>query len=173
MIFDACFSLKSNQLKQCALQPVYSWVLITFVVLVTAIGNSFTSTTLQLIQDPTDIITLLATRLPTSTHFYMNYLCLQWVTHMLCLSRYMSLIKFLTYKNIYGEEEARRLSEPEDQGYYGIGGRSSRFSLFMVIFLTFHELSPAITIPSILNLAICRLVHSYLLIYAETPKVDL
>merc|ERR1719401_3390377 len=158
MIFDACFSLKSNQLKQCALQPVYSWFLITFVVLVTAIGNSFTSTTLQLIQNPTDIITLLATRLPTSTHFYMNYLCLQWVTHMLCLSRYMALTKFVTYRAIYDEEEARRLSEPEDQDYYGIGGRSARFSLYMVIYIVFGQLSPAIMIPAMLNLMICRLV---------------
>merc|ERR1719323_2372673 len=96
-----------------------------------------------------------------------------WGTLALNLTRYFNVFKFLTLSSVCREERARELAEPEDQDWYGFGGRSARFTESMVIGLLFCSLSPLIILLTLVNFAICRAVYGYLLVFAETRKSDL
>merc|ERR1719183_1638905 len=82
-------------------------------------------------------------------------------------------MKFMACSAVCEAPRAKELSEPEDQDYYGMGGRSARFTLNMVIALVYCSLTPLIVPLTILNFAICRLVYSYLFAFAETRKPDM
>lgn len=115
----------------------------------------------------------LAEQLPNSTHFYLNYMILQWSGHCKGLLRYVPLSKFLSFRALYREEEARAKAEPEDQDYYGMGSRSARFTIDMCIAIIYSTLSPTITLFAFLNFALGRVVYGYLIVFAETKKYDL
>merc|ERR1719195_1035611 len=89
------------------------------------------------------------------------------------LTRYFPLIKYQAFSKIYGEEDARGMAEPEDQDYYGIGSRSARFTINMVIAIVFGTLCPWISPLAFINFAACRLYYGYLIPFAETKKPDL
>ena len=40
-------------------------------------------------KEPTELPMLLAQKMPSSTHYYLNFLVLQWVTHAMNLTRYV------------------------------------------------------------------------------------
>jgi hypothetical protein len=170
LIFRACFVLKADAWSQKKLQNVYFWFMVIFVVLVTAIGGSVEEFTMTLIGNPLALPDLLGATMPPATHFYMNFLVLQWPTHAQNLVRYVMLFKYLMFSKIMEEEDARKKSEPEDQDYYGIGSRSARFTINMVIGVVFGTLSPPINALCWMNFAICRLVYGYLIPFAEQKK---
>eukprot|EP00438_Fugacium_kawagutii_P018292 Skav223003 [mRNA] locus=scaffold1827:553319:561893:- [translate_table: standard] len=75
-------------------------------------------------KEPTNLPILLARKMPSSTHYYLNFLVLQWVTHGMNLTRYVqaghwggaaAVTKFVGLSKIWSEDEARALAEPEDQ----------------------------------------------------------
>merc|ERR1719335_1372295 len=103
----------------------------------------------------------------------MNFLVLQWVTHAMILMRYVPLSKFKAWSVLFPEEEAREMSEPEDQDYYGLGSRSARFTINLVIGIVYGTLSPPINLLVFINFAVCRLLYGYLIPFAETKKADL
>jgi hypothetical protein len=173
LIFVYCFQLKAGQWVQQRIQIWYFWFQIIFVLLVTAVGSSLLDTMLLIIDHPTVIFSLLAERLPSATHFYLNFMIMQWVTHGLNLTRYVNLFKFKAFSSIFEEQRAKELSEPEDQDYYGIGGRSARFTINLVIALVYCSLCPLITVVTGINFVICKVVYSYLLVFAEGKKPDL
>lgn len=173
IIFRAFFTLKADAWSQHQLQNWYFWFQIFFVVLATAVGQDINSFTRSLIEDPLSLPMVLAATMPFATHFYMNFLVLQWVTHAMNAMRYVSLGKFKAFGKLYEEEEARAMAEPEDQDYYGIGSRSARFTINLVIGIVFGTLSPPINLLCFVNFAICRLVYGYLIPFAETKKADL
>jgi hypothetical protein len=159
---------------QHKLQIFYFWFQIVFVVLVSAIGPSVWMFTETLIKEPVGIFSLLSEALPYATHFYMNFLVLQWGGHCLNLTRYVQLSKIIALNKICdSEERARELSEPEDQDYFGLGGRNARFTINLVIGLVYGTLSPPITILAFVNFFVCRNVYGYLLNFAEMKKPDL
>jgi len=173
LIFDNFYTLKANRWAQEKLQIWYFWFQIVFILLITAIGNSLFSTLEDILYSPMRTFTLLASSLPKATHFYLNYVLWQSATHALNFTRYLNLIKFLMLRMVYGSRQAKELSEPEDQDYYGIGSRSARWAVTMVIGLVFSSISPLINVIVCVHFLICRLVYGYLLVYAEVPKVDL
>eukprot|EP00747_Dinoflagellata_sp_TGD_P181795 gnl/TRDRNA2_/TRDRNA2_35755_c0_seq1.p1 gnl/TRDRNA2_/TRDRNA2_35755_c0~~gnl/TRDRNA2_/TRDRNA2_35755_c0_seq1.p1 ORF type:complete len:900 (+),score=158.62 gnl/TRDRNA2_/TRDRNA2_35755_c0_seq1:74-2773(+) len=173
MIFQCCFKLKAYAWAQHRLQWIYFLFLLFFVVLVTAVGGSLAGTFLKLLRDPMQIFQLLAGSLPNVSHFYLNYVVLQWCTLGLNLTRYMQLLKYKTFKQIYDEETARQKSEPEDQDYHGLGSRNARFSHVMSTAVIFCSLSPLITVVAFIDFFVCRVVYGYLIVYAETRKPDL
>jgi len=173
LIFDTFYSLKAGRWAQHRLQIWYFWFQIIFVLLVTAVGSSLWDTILTLVNHPTLIFELLANRLPTTTHFYLNFMCMQWFIHGLNLTRYINLSKFKALSVIVEEQRAKELSEPEDQDYYGMGARSARFTLNLVIALVYCSLCPLITVITGINFLICRVVYGYLLVFAEDRKPDL
>merc|ERR1719181_2372362 len=116
---------------------------------------------------------MLADSMPTATHFYLNYVVIQWGTHALNSTRYIQLMKYWSFRQLFDDETARQMSEPEDQDYYGIGSRNARFNNNMIIALIFCSLSPLITVITLINFALCRVIYGYLMICAETRKPDL
>merc|ERR1719213_782894 len=90
------------------------------------------------------------------------------------LLRYVPLSKFLGFRKIFDqEEEARAKAEPEDQDYYGLGSRSARFTINMVIGIVYSTLSPTVALLACMNFFCCRVFYGYLIPFAETKKPDL
>lgn len=115
----------------------------------------------------------MATALPTSTHFYLNFLILQCPLHFLQLTRWMQVLKFLAFSRIFKAERARELAEPEGQAFNGVGSRSARFTIQLLIGVVYTTISPLCSVTCFLNFATCRLVYGYLMVYAEGRKADL
>merc|ERR1719183_3522235 len=111
--------------------------------------------------------------MPYATHFYMNFMVLQWVTHVQNILRLSQFVKFKIFSRIYDEEQARQMAEPEDQDYYGMGSRSARFTINLSIGIVYGTLSPPICLLTFVNFAVCRLSYGYLFPYAESRKFDL
>lgn len=173
MIFCMCFKLKAEAFLQHRIQEYYFYFQVVFIMLVTAVGSSLAATIKVLSEKPLYIFQLLATTLPFSTHFYLNFIPLQWVTHVQGTLRIVQLFKFKSFSVMYDETVAKRMSEPEDQDYYGIGSRSARQSFFVALCLVFCSLSPLILPLGFINCLICRLVYGYLVTFAESKKPDL
>eukprot|EP00930_Biecheleria_cincta_P077439 TRINITY_DN64736_c0_g1_i1.p1 TRINITY_DN64736_c0_g1~~TRINITY_DN64736_c0_g1_i1.p1 ORF type:complete len:807 (-),score=129.69 TRINITY_DN64736_c0_g1_i1:205-2625(-) len=174
LIFHHFLTLKANAWAQLKLQGWYFWFQIVFVLLITAVGSSFVEVAKQVMDRPSALFSLLADTLPSATHFYLNFIVAQWVTHSLNLLRYMNLAKYIMARLAYFDDrQAKEMSEPEDQDYFGIGSRSARWTTNMVIGLVFCSLSPLISVVVCINFLLSRLIYGYLLVYAETTKVDL
>jgi len=172
-IFDSCFTLKAQAWSQHCLQRWYYAFQVVFVLLITCICTNVVTFAKQLIQDPTGFSSLAAASMPFATHFYMNYIVTQWYSHFMQLLRYVQLAKFWTFSVIYKPDEARSMSEPEDQDYYGIGSRSARLGINMAIGIVFSSLCPLILPIVFVNFAFGRLIYGYLIGFAETKKPDL
>lgn len=189
LIFHSCFVLKANAFAQQKLQTWYFWFQVVFVLLITAIGGSVVKFTQTLFADPFATFGILGHALPTATHFYMNFIVLQWHTHAMNFLRYIPLAKFLGVREIKTkyltdddkkdpkkiaqiEEAARQKAEPEDQDYYGLGSRSARFTINMAVGIVFSTLCPPISILCFINFAVCRVVYGYLIPFAENKKAD-
>jgi hypothetical protein len=174
LIFRSFFILKADAWSQTRLQKWYFWFQIVFVILITAIGESVVEFTTTIFTDPLAVFGMLAETMPHATHFYMNFLVLQWTTHAMNLLRYVPLSKFLGFRNIFDvEEDARAKAEPEDQDYYGLGSRSARFTINMVIGIVYSTLSPTVALLAAMNFFCCRVFYGYLIPFAETKKPDL
>mmetsp|Transcript_67052 Transcript_67052/g.175820 ORF Transcript_67052/g.175820 Transcript_67052/m.175820 type:complete len:990 (-) Transcript_67052:224-3193(-) len=180
MIFQSFFSLKAVAWGQKFLQNVFFVFNVIFTLLITAVIGSLSNypggqdeCIMAIIRDPEQIPGMLADSLPGFTHYYMEFMCVRWTTHCLELTRYVVLLKFILFRHLYGEEMALDLAEPEDQDFYGIGARSTRFALDFMVGLVFCTLSPLITGIVMVNAALSRTCFGYLLIFAETRKHDL
>ncbi|CAE7285961.1 unnamed protein product, partial [Symbiodinium pilosum] len=108
-----------------------------FVVLVTTVGKSLLEEAKKLVDAPTSVFTIMAENVPSVTHYYMTYLVLQWSAHAMEMLRYMNLSKFLFFKVLFTPEEAKRLSEPENQDSFGFGARSVNLSINVVLGILF------------------------------------
>jgi hypothetical protein len=172
MIFSNFYCLRANLFAQAKLQNWYFWFQVVFVLLVTALGESLTSTFVQIVTRPMDVFVILATHIPHTTHFYMNYLPVQWGSLAMSFSRYMIALKYYGWSKVVGEEQAAIKSEPEDQTFEGIGGRNARLTLLLVTVLTFSSLCPLILILGGIFFALVRLFYGYLVTYAEVMKGD-
>jgi hypothetical protein len=173
LIFKTFFTLKDEANSQKLLQNWYFIFQLVFVILVTAIGSSMMQFLETLVESPTQIFPLLADTMPFATHFYMNYLVLQWASHTMVLTRYIPLAKYWIFRRMYDDATAREMSEPEDQDYYGIGSRSCRFTINLCIGIIYGTLSPPICLLTWIEFAVCRGVYGYLIPFAETRKADL
>merc|ERR1719199_2020598 len=98
---------------------------------------------------------------------------MQWGTHAVNFTRYLNVLKFMLFRKFYTDEDAKKMAEPEDQDYYGIGSRSARFSINMVIGIVFSTLSPPIAILTFINFLLCRIFYGYMIVFAEVRKPDL
>merc|ERR1719217_904773 len=179
MIYEL-YTLKSVAWRQLELQQWYFWFLIVFVLLITCVGSDLMGTLECLAQRPFGIFSLLANRMPLSTHFYLNYTIMQVLTHGMGLTRYVNLIKYYLFKNAgFGcpgggrSEAARFKSEPEDQDFYGIGSRSARFAFMLVTALVYGTICPLMNFTCGCNFLACRIVYGYLMPCVEQRKNDM
>jgi len=176
LIFDAFFALKARAWLQHKVQIWYYYFNLVFILLVTAVGSSLLTTVDSLLEDPTSIFKLLATTLPTASHFYLNLYPAQWTTQSMEFMRYVPLTKWIAFNRMLGEgneAKAHAKAEPEDQDYYGKGSRSARFTIFLVIATTFCTLSPLMLALAFVHFALCRLWYGWMFVFAEIPKADL
>jgi len=173
-VFDKLFFTIGIRRIQAKLQEWYFIYQVIFVVLVTAVGSSVLTAAQTLITQPMSASALLSASLPASSNFYLNYLIIQWLSSCLELTRIWNYTKYLFFiQRGYPPDEACKLAEPEDQDYYGIGSRSTRWTSNTVIGLIFCLICPFICVLALINFLVCRLVYGYLLMFAETRKVDL
>jgi len=173
VIFRDFFTLKADVYAQYKLQLWYFAFLVFFVILVTCLSKSLVGTFTNVMKEPAMALNLMAEHLPTATHFYMEYLMIQWSSHAIMLVRHVPLFKFLAARKLYNDEDAKKMAEPEDQDFYGIGSRSSRFTINMLIGIIFSTLSPVVPILALMNFMLCRVLYGYLIVFAESKKPDL
>lgn len=175
LIFRSFLTLKADIYAQSKLQIWYFYFMLFFVILVTCISKTIVETFKEIVRRPETIMELLAEHLPDTTHFYMDFLMLQWGEQAMNFMRHAILAKFLLFKHGLGHEEsvAKDLAEPEDQDYYGIGARSARMSINMLIAIIFGTLSPLVSILGLMLFGLCRLFHGYNIVFAESKKPDL
>lgn len=173
-IFRLFLTLKADSFAQHKLQIWYFFFLLFFVILVTTIGANLVQTFAKVIRRPELAMWLMARNMPQATHFYMDFLMLQWAEQGIHFMRHVQLGKFLLWR-FMGELEpgAKEMAEPEDQDYYGIGSRSARFTVILLVGIIFSTLSPLIAILCLVLFCLCRLFYGYLIVYAETKKPDL
>eukprot|EP00930_Biecheleria_cincta_P040959 TRINITY_DN28044_c0_g1_i1.p1 TRINITY_DN28044_c0_g1~~TRINITY_DN28044_c0_g1_i1.p1 ORF type:complete len:862 (+),score=124.99 TRINITY_DN28044_c0_g1_i1:35-2620(+) len=172
LISRRLFVLKAGRWCQLKLQMLYYYFLVVFVLLITAVGSSIFCTASNLVERPVSIFSLLASTMPKATQFYLCYFPLQWTSYVLELVRYQNLAKFVTMLTLCGQVAAKERSEPENQDYYGIGARSARDTLLLVIALVFCSLSPPICLVASMSFVVARVCYGYLLFYAEVRKPD-
>jgi len=172
-IFEVFFTHSSRAWAQHKLQTWYFYFQVFFVVLVTAVGSDFSRFIINSARNPTAVFGLLALKLPYASHFYMHYLVLQWTTHSFHALRAVNLVKYLFARQLWKREKSREMAEPEDEAYYGMGSRSARWSTNLTIGIVFSTLSPLVPLLTLIDCCFCRLVHTYLLVFAETKKYDL
>jgi hypothetical protein len=172
-VFQACYTLKADRWAQIQIQTYYFWFLVLFVLLTTSVGSNLTETLNTLAQSPFEVFSLLAEMMPVTTHFYLNYVILQPVTHAMNLMRYINLTKFLIFRKYHDEPKAHDMAEPEDQDYYGIGSRSARFALMLLIGLVFGTICPLMNVVTLYNFITCRFIYGYLIPFQENRKDDM
>jgi len=173
LIFVCLFSLKAQAWLQHLIQQWFYLFLVIFVLLVTAIGSSIIATFSHLVQQPMDIFPMLATSMPQSTHFYLNYIPLQWVAMVSTTARTANLGKYLVFRMFHEPSKAKELSEPEDQDYEGIGSRCARNAIVLTVALTFCTLTPTISLWTLIYFVFARVCYTYLFMEAEGRKPDL
>eukprot|EP00931_Biecheleriopsis_adriatica_P091309 TRINITY_DN651_c0_g1_i4.p1 TRINITY_DN651_c0_g1~~TRINITY_DN651_c0_g1_i4.p1 ORF type:complete len:592 (+),score=120.03 TRINITY_DN651_c0_g1_i4:245-1777(+) len=172
LVFQFMFNYKTNVANQEQLQKYYFYFQFFFVVLVTVVGSDFEEFLQDLISDPLNFPFVLADKMPSATHYYLNFLVAQWMTQGMGLTRYMQVSKFVAFRKLWDDDAAREMAEPEDQDYYGIGSRMSRFSSALSIVIIFGLISPLMGFFGWVLFFICRIFYGYLLVYAETKKPD-
>jgi len=173
LIFRCCFVLYDDTRAQHKLQNWYFAFQVTFVILVTSIGSNIEDFLQTAFTDPFALPVLFGQTMPFATHFYCNFIVLQCFSHSMNLTRYIQLAKFWGFSKFYDEAAAVEMSEPEDQDYYGIGSRSARHTVNLLIGLIFGTLCPPLNVLVWLQFIYCRVVYGYLIIFAETKKPDL
>jgi len=173
LIFTHCFSLYNKTAAQYKLSVWYWWMNVLYVVCVTALGTNFLSFAETLAKDPLSLFSLLADTMPECTHYYMNYIGMQYYVHAMVLTRYVPLIKFTKASRSHEEQEAKDMAEPEDQDYYGIGSRTARWSTLFCIGIVYGTLSPPVSLLTFGLFAWLRLIYGYLWPWAETKKSDM
>lgn len=172
-IIDGFWFLKAELWAQLELQMFYYWFQVAFVLLFMPVGDSLLTFLHEVIESPKQLILDMGHQMPLTTHFYMNYVVMQWAINSLNMTRYSNLIKFLIYRRFCDDERARSLSEPEDQDYYGIGSRSARWNIMFAIGVVFGTISPLLCFLVCINFFICRGIYGYLMNFAEQCKPDL
>jgi hypothetical protein len=173
IIFSTFFSLKANAWSQLKLQKWYFGFMVIFILLIAAVGGHFVSRVREIIWSPAAVFDVLESSLPNATHFYLNFIVMQWGVHALNITRYYNMTVYFALRAVLGEDRAVELAEPEPQAYEGIGGRSARFALNLVIGLVYAQLNPLIIVLVFINFAICKVFYGYLVVFAETRKHDL
>lgn len=172
-IFNSFWTPNATAYLQVYMQNWYFYFLLIFVLLITGLGNSLYDRMKEMLLDPMGVLDVFFSTMPSTSHFYMNYVVLNTVTQGMVLTRYVPLLKYIGWRALFDQATAREKSEPEDPDYYGIGSRSARFTLMFSICLVFSSISPLILILGLLYFSWTRVIYGYLLVFAESRKADL
>eukprot|EP00435_Cladocopium_sp_Y103_P056840 s1724_g19.t1 len=174
LIFSNFFTLRSEPLAQHRLQVWYFHFQAICILFLPIVGSDFRNFAKQLLQDssPFSVLKLLADRIPLSSQFFFSFVVLQWSVACMEILRMAVLGKFLLFRAMHTEKEARDMAEPEDQEFYGMGGRFARWSLNLVIGCIFCGVWPLVTLVTLVQFLLQRVAYGYLFAFAETKKAD-
>lgn len=173
LIFRCFFTLKSGAWSQYELTTWYFGFLFVYVLCVTAIGTSIIKSAAMLVETPYALTTLLASTLPKSSHYYMEYLILQCLLHCLELTQFISLLKYCFWRIFYARDKAVEVSRNRPERCNEIGQRTAKLSLNMCIALVFSTVAPLILIFALIDIVVTRVVYGYLVAFAEASGPDL
>ncbi|CAJ1351219.1 unnamed protein product [Effrenium voratum] len=173
LVFATFFTLRAESFAQHRLQIWYYSFLFLFVLVMPVLGTNFRHFAQEVYRSPAEVFGLLADRIPLASQFFFNYEVLQWSVACMELLRLAVLVKFLLFRSIQSEAEALKKAEPEDQDFYGMGGRMARWNLNLVIGCIFCSVAPLVTLAVVAKFAVQRVAYGYLLVFAETRKPDL
>lgn len=173
IIFCACFKMRARQWAQLTLQRAYFWFQMVFTVFVTCVEVNLIEYFWESALDPNQLLVTLAKNIPRSSHFYFSYILGQYLSHAWTLLRVSPTCKYLVLRVIFDDKDAIQLAEPEDQSCYGFGSRSARWSVSFAIALLFCTVSPVIIPLVLIEFLLGRVIYTYLLVFAESKKVDL
>mmetsp|Transcript_46419 Transcript_46419/g.81673 ORF Transcript_46419/g.81673 Transcript_46419/m.81673 type:complete len:984 (-) Transcript_46419:66-3017(-) len=174
-IFNGWFLVRARSLLQQRLQQwsfawTFFYVLIVASVgglLITAVKMTFTD------DEPFAVFKAFAVVVPLTSHFYFNYIMMQWSACAFDFSRWVNVTKFMVYRLFNEDAIARVKAEPEDPDYHGIGARSARATLFFTVVLVFCQISPIMCLLGLVLFASMRIYYGYLIVYTESLKPDL
>lgn len=174
-IIRTFFPVKAGVMAQFRLFRWYFAFLLLFVLLVTTLGRGLVVTVVGVAKEPGEIIKLLATWLPRSSHFFFNYMIFGWATLFWESIRFAVLSRYWFYRYFYKSDvdQAKRLAEPEDEASFGMGSRMALASLMSAMTLVFCTCSPIIMVFSWIYFIIGRHVYAYLVVHVEHRKPDL
>lgn len=174
-IIESTFHLKSGAQCQLKLQQWNTAFLLLFVVMVTSLGRGLTITAVIIAREPAKVISLLASSLPSASHFYFSYVILGWIAMPAETLRLANLTKFLWFTRVssFSEEEAKQYSEPEHAPSFGMGARMSMLMLMSSTTFLFASCSPLILVFTMVYFLLAQVVYGYLLIFGESKKPDL
>jgi hypothetical protein len=172
LIFQTFWVCPSEPYVQELMYRWYFWFLYVFVLFMSIIGSNPVTTASDLAEDPATIPTVIADQLPKFTNFYISLIILQVSTHVLNMVRHMQVIKYLVFRPVFGEKEAKKMVEPEDQDFNGIGSRSARWINTMILGLVFCQIQPLLLVYTAVHFVVCKFVYGHLFVFAEDRKGD-
>jgi len=165
--------LKAGTWAQLKLQDWFFAFQLVFVLLVTTIVGTILNVLEKLMAHPGEVVFILADALPGFSNFYINYILLSSFLQVFDLLRTVNLAKYLFWRSRRIEpEEARSLSEPEDQDSDGMGSRMAKVTIHLVVCTVFASCCPVILLVAWLYFAVGRYTYGFLVIFAETKKPD-
>lgn len=168
------FTVKAQSWAQLRLERWYVAFLLTFVVLFTIVGRSALIAIVSLAEGPADLFRLLAMSLPGVSHFYLNYLALDWFSTSIQLLRHGNIFNFWFYRFVrwMKPEVAKSFSEPENQAFFGMGARFGHGVLVATIAIVLCTCSPSIILIGWVTMFVGETVYAYLLMTVESKKAD-
>lgn len=137
------------------------------------IGSNPILTAQALAKAPESIPTVIADKLPNVSNFYVSLIILQVSTHLLNMVRHVPLMKYLGFRAVYGKKDGKKMAEPEDQDYYGVGSRSARWINTMMIGIVYCQIQPILLVYAAVHFLVCKFVYGHLIVFAETRKSDI
>lgn len=163
-------TLQSGAMAQVELQNMYWTFLVIFVLLVTAINKTLLHSIGMILDHPKSLVGEVA-KLPSASHFYVDYMVFGWSEVAFELLRIMPICRFLFYKHLR-MTDLRDLSEPESEDYYGLGARMARATFMLTMGLTFSSSLPIINLGAWVYFTFGGNIYRWLLVYTETKKPD-
>mmetsp|Transcript_53161 Transcript_53161/g.99658 ORF Transcript_53161/g.99658 Transcript_53161/m.99658 type:complete len:725 (-) Transcript_53161:94-2268(-) len=172
MIIMGYFALPSISWCQSSLERCYFVFLVTFTLVIYSLSISLLDLYKTLLESPGKVFDQFLPALQRVSTFYVLFIPADIVTHTGSLLRTTNFLKFLWFKRSNDEEEAHKLAEPEDQDYYGIGSRTARILMILVITFVYCTIETFIGLLALVDFLICRVVYGYLMVFVETRKPD-
>lgn len=84
----------------------------------------------------------------------------------------MQLIKYLVCRSRYTKKDAKKMAEPEDQDFYGVGSRSARWINTMLLGLVYCQIQPLLLVFTAVHFLVCKFVYGHVIVFAEDRKSD-
>ncbi|PMD62966.1 DUF221-domain-containing protein [Hyaloscypha bicolor E] len=154
-------------------QNAYFVFQVVQVFLVVTIGAAASSVVQQIINNPTGITQLLATRLPTASNFYISYFIVQGLTVSSgVLSQVVGFIVFtLLYKFLSGTPRSL-YTKWSNLSAISWGSTLPVFTMIAVIGITYSCIAPLVLGFATIGMSLFYLAYRYNILFVTDSKID-